>query len=130
MELPVSFETKPERLAFYKSRLASNAKWALKALQVIGDFQTQEEQTKEQTIEHNGVGFSGFDGPLLTSFYGQVKRWQASPEAQKRYASPLSERQMHTLYKLIPKYAEQLLRIADSNGRAIPVVHIRRSRTA
>lgn len=128
--VPLSFDTKAERTAYYKSKLSTDAKWALKALRVIGSFQTQEEQTVERTVEYNGVGFTGFDGGILTSYLAQVQRWDGSPISQARYSCPLSARQMVTLHKLITKYADQLIRIGDSTGRAIPVVHRKRVMTA
>lgn len=126
--LPVTFDTKVEREAFYRKKLATAPKWALRALDIIGSFQTQEEQTRERTIEHNGRGFGGFDGDVLTSYYAQMKRWEQSAPAMRRYPTPLSERQMQTLFKLIPKYTGQLLNYLDANGKAIPVVHHRRNR--
>ena len=73
------------------------------------NFQTDEEQVIEDTKEHNGVGFNGVDGHILSSFATQILRW----ENDKKYKSPLSPKQMIIARKRIVKYSGQLAKIAN-----------------
>lgn len=100
----IYFPSKDERLRYVRTQLATNPKWAIRALTVVYQGQTSQEQSCERTVELNGVGFTAFDAEILTSFAQQVERWDAS-----RYPSPLSPKQMALLHKRIVKYAGQLL---------------------
>lgn len=108
MAEPVTFPTKAARLAHVRSELGTKPKWAVRALTVVYQGQTQSEQVRSTTIEENGVGFTAFDAEILTSFAQQVERWERA-DPTRRYATPLSEKQMALLFKRIPKYAGQLL---------------------
>ena len=66
----------------------------------IYDKQTEDEKMVEDTVEDNGVGFSGVHGNIMTSF---AKFYQ-----ERKYLSP---KQMVTIKKIMPKYAGQLLKI-------------------
>lgn len=94
--------TKQATRTFVKEKLATNKVWATTALLKIFDFQTKEEQKAEYTKDANGVGFSGVDGEILSSF-------------AKQYASRgfLSPKQMDILYKKMPKYWNQIIKISD-----------------
>lgn len=94
--------TKKSQKQFIKQKLSTNKKWAVNALLKIYDFQTNEEQNVGHTIEHNGVGFSGVDSDFLSSLAEQY--------LSKGY---LSNGQMKYLFKLIPKYWGQILKISD-----------------
>ncbi len=108
MAEPIIFPTIKARLAAIREKLATNEKWALRALTVIYQGQTDQEQSALTTIEANSVGFSAFDAEILTSFAQQVERWERS-DPTRRYPSPLSPKQMALLFKRIPKYAQQVL---------------------
>ena len=108
MAEPIDFKSKGARLAYVRMELSTKAKWALRALTVVYQGQTQSEQVRSTTTELNGVGFTAFDAEILTSFAKQVERWNATDHT-RRYATPLSERRMELLFKRIPKYAGQLL---------------------
>jgi len=101
----ITFPTKAARLAYVREKLGSSKAWALRALCVIHEGQTSQEQTCERTTELNGVGFTAFDAEILTSLAKQVARHNANPV----YPTPLSEKQMALLFKRIPKYAQQVL---------------------
>ena len=96
--------TKKSRIAFLREMLACEMRWAIKGLVTIYKYQTDEEQSCGDTREHNGVGFTGADGEILSSFAQQVNA--------KRFAG--SEKQMNILFKKMPKYAKQLDIIAQS----------------
>lgn len=94
--------TQNEIRDFVKKQLATNKDWALKALLKIFEFQTKSEQESENTHECNRVGFTGTDGKILASF-------------AKQYLSRhfLSPKQMILLYKKMPKYWGQIIKISD-----------------
>ena len=95
--------TKKELLAELKRRLATDDRWALRALTVVYRNQTADEQNAQQTIEHNGIGFSGPDAEILSSFAQQYQR-----------RGRLSPKQMNLLKRKIPSYARQVARVADT----------------
>lgn len=110
--MPVIYDTKKDRINAIKEKLASNDAWALRALAVIYQHQTALEQEQGATKEDNGVGFTGLDAEILTSFAKQYRRWRARPVGSG-YSHPLSTKQMALLKRKMPKYAEQLLRVTD-----------------
>ena len=94
--------TKKSKIDFIRTKLQSDAKWAVKGMVRIYEFQTAHEQNIGNTCEDNGVGFSGIDGDILSSFAEQVKRGRN-----------LSMKQMSVVFGSMPKYAGQLQRIVD-----------------
>lgn len=92
--------SKKELLAFLKDKLATDRRWAGRALERIYQGQTREEQIDKITKELNNVGFSGKDSEFLTSLY----EWYVS------HNKTLSTKQWVYLQKIIPRYAGQLLR--------------------
>ena len=94
--------TKKQIQEFVKNKLSNDPRWAKHALLKIFEFQTAEEQESEHTYFHNGVGFTGADGEILSSFAKQLQR--------KGYLSP---KQMDLLYKKMPKYWKQIVSISD-----------------
>lgn len=99
------FPSHKARITYVRQKLSTDAKWAIRALEIVFAGQTASEQTRDITTELNGVGFTAFDAEILSSFAKQVERWKAN----KAFPSPLSEKQMALLFKRIPKYAEQVL---------------------
>ena len=94
--------TKIEVKEFVKEKLATDRAWAIKGLLKIFENQTLDEQKSKDTIYQNGVGFNGTDGEILSSFALQF---------QKRKF--LSDKQMVALYKMMPKYWGQIVKISD-----------------
>lgn len=91
--------TKSILVEFLKKMLTTNHKWATAALIRIYDNQTLDEQNCGETYHLNGIGFSGSDARILTSFAEFYKN--------KGY---LTERQITCVFKKIGKYANQLTR--------------------
>jgi hypothetical protein len=116
---PATFPTQAARLAWFREQLATQAKWAIRAMELVYANQTKAEQTAEQTTEDNGVGFTGLDGKILASFAKQVLRWR--DEKEHKYPCPLSPKQMALVYKKMPKYAKQVLGMIDAEN-IFPVV--------
>ena len=94
--------TKKETRDFVKKQLATNKAWALKALMKIFEKQTEDEIYYEHTREFNHVGFTGVDGEILTSF---AKQYQT-----RGFLTP---KQMALVYKKMPKYWMQIIKISD-----------------
>jgi hypothetical protein len=96
---------KKDRIALLRKKLATNEAWAIRGLTVIFDYQTAEEQNAEATMLHNGVGFTGADGEILSSFAKQI-----------RAGRKMSEKQMALIFKKMPKYAKQLDAVAQAKA--------------
>lgn len=118
-----TFPTKAARTAFFRGALGHNAPFTRRALLVIYAMQTADEQASETTTASNGVGFSGFDAELLTSFAKQLETKQDKYPGKPEWW--LSEKQMKWVFKKMPKYANQLVRLleqrTDADGNPAPV---------
>jgi hypothetical protein len=95
--------SKKDMIEQLRHRLASNDRWALRALMRIYQNQTADEQCQETTIERNGIGFTGPDAEILTSFARQYQR-----------RGCLSPKQMIILRRRIPAYARQIVQGSDT----------------
>jgi hypothetical protein len=101
---PIVAMTKRHLIENMRQRLASDDRWALRALVRIYHNQTAEEQASEHTIERNGIGFSGPDSEILSSFARQYLQ-----------RGRLSDRQMAVLRRKIPSYAKQIVKASDTD---------------
>ncbi len=85
-----------------KENILTKDAWTLRALLAIYERQTASEQAAGQTIEHNGVGFTGPDAEILSSIADFYSR-----------RGFVTERQMGVVRRRIGKYAGQLTKIAN-----------------
>lgn len=109
--------TKKARIALLKEKLGTNAQWAVKGCVRIYEYQTAEEQNIGGTVEDNGVGFTGADGDILSSFAEQINKGRT-----------LSDKQMAILFKKMPKYARQLDGVAQRKAeRQVELPNMSRS---
>ena len=83
---------------------------AQKALLRIYENQTTEEKASQSTIKYNGVGFTGQDATILSSFAEQFKKY-----------GRLSDKQNAILLKKIGKYAGQLVNMSIKNKLIVKV---------
>ena len=90
-------KTIKDRVAFLKVKIQEDDRWSIRALLRVNEEQTKEEQCIGATVEHNGVGFTGADGEILSSFAKQIKNGRT-----------MSAKQMVLIHKKMPKYARQL----------------------
>jgi hypothetical protein len=74
-----------------------------RAILALYSRQTASEQAGEQTDVENGVGFNKIDAPFLSSI----------AKALPRYNNHMTERQLRTARKMLPKYWRQLCEIAN-----------------
>ena len=94
--------SKSEIQNFLRTKLATNQAWSRKALLKIYENQTADEQQMETTAYTNGIGFTGVDAQILSSFASQLIR--------KDFLSP---KQQAIVFKKLPKYWRQILKISD-----------------
>lgn len=106
--MAISAKSKKEYVSLLKEKLASSDLWAVRGLMAIYDYQTDYELRQGHTIEFNGVGFSGKDSEILTSFAEQFEK-----------NGRLSEKQMSLLKRLMPRYAGQLLEHCLARGTVV-----------
>ena len=90
--------TKAEIKSALKAKLASDGSWACRAIVRVYEHQTSAEQSTGETIEHNGVGFSGRDANILSSFAEQLKQGRT-----------LSPKQLAVVFRCAPRYWGQVL---------------------
>jgi len=89
--------TKKQIIDFVKSQLRNNDAWVLRGLTRIYEFQTADEQAVGRTHNLNGVGFSGCDAEILSSFAVQYTK-----------RGTLSPKQMDLLRKKMVRYHKQI----------------------
>lgn len=99
---------KEELINTLKSQIRTDRLTAWRALKRIYEHQTEDEQTSELTKYANGVGFTGSDSEFLTSLAKQLLMY-----------GNLSDKQTKCLFKLMPKYARQLIEGSIANGMII-----------
>lgn len=92
------YYTKEELVQGLKSQIARNNNQAVKALLTVYRNQTYEEQTVQETIEDNGIGFNGTDAEFCSSLAENYLRFHR-----------LSDKQYSSLRKVMQKYARQLI---------------------
>jgi len=95
--------TKGQVAEFVKAKLSTDEKWAKRALLSIYAYQTADEQSMRTTNRWNGVGFSGCDADILSSFAEQLQR-----------RGTLSHKQMAIVFKKMKKYSRQIIQISDA----------------
>lgn len=90
---------------FIKAKLQSDQRWVERAIVVIYEYQTAEEQAQEITKNDNGVGFTAFDARVLSYYAVYLKS-----------GKHLSGKHLEKAKKTVPKYAGQLLKIIQSKN--------------
>lgn len=94
--------TKKAQIEFIRGKITHDVNWAYRALMVIYMAQTEDEKKDGDTKHENGIGFTGHDAEILTSF----------AKGYERYGH-LTEKQLNCLFHKIGKYAGQLYRVSD-----------------
>ncbi len=82
---------------FIKEKLEKDVKWMERALVVLHNNQTKDEQTKGDTLLHNKIGFNGVDGRYLS----YCARWIIS-------GKHLNDKHREKCAKKLPKYWKQI----------------------
>jgi hypothetical protein len=94
--------TKNDLLQALRTKLATDSRWAQRALLAIFKNQTTDEQDGSDVKYHNNMGFRVMDAVILTSFANSLNHY-----------GRLTEKQMKIVHKLMPIYARQLIRFCD-----------------
>ena len=100
--MPAHKITKKALKLFLRQKLATDKRWALRALERIYERQTQAEKATRSTRVWNKVGFSGVHAEIMSSFAEQYAR-----------RGSLSSKQMAILQKIIPKYTRQIFELSN-----------------
>lgn len=100
-----TYTNKQDLIKALRNQLERNVSVAAKACTRIFEYQTAAEQETESTRFYNGVGFTGSDAGILSSFAKQINRGRQ-----------LSEKQNYILKKRMPKYAGQLVKQSIEKG--------------
>jgi len=90
---------KADTLKALQSKLSTDIRWAQRALLAIFRNQTADEQNESVVRYHNQMGFRCMDSIILTSFANQLQT-----------RGSLSPKQMSIVFRLMPKYARQLMK--------------------
>jgi hypothetical protein len=111
-------KTKVSKKALLKEKLNKDDRWIARGLLTVYEHQTLAERQAQKVEEHNGVGFTGIDGEILSSFAERLLRNGARTaaydlEKQFHLSTYLTPSQEATLRNKMPKYAQQLLKIAE-----------------
>lgn len=85
-----------------KEKVTTDDRWAIRAIEVLYQYQTDDEQLHGETKHHNRVGFNGPDSPFMSSLAQQLKSGRV-----------LSQKQLYYAKKKLGKYSGQLLKIAQ-----------------
>lgn len=86
----------------YLRKRLSEDKQALRAMELIYNYQTPTEQSHKRTELRNNIGFSGVDAELMTSFVNQYKT-----------RGFLSKKQMEIVRRVMKKYWRQVKEASD-----------------
>ena len=93
-----AYTSKEQLVEALKKQIANSDNQALKALKTIYANQTYDEKRDQATEHNNGIGFSGKDAKILSSFAQQLE-----------YKGSLSSKQMAIVKRIMPRYARQLI---------------------
>lgn len=89
---------------FIQSNIFENDSWLYRSLVVLYNHQTNDEQLHEDTYESNGIGFSGVDAKLLSSYAKQY--------IERKFLTP---KQKLWCRNKIVKYWSQIWNISDQD---------------
>jgi len=90
-----------------RTKVSSDPRWAQRAILALYERQTIDEQNSGFTVYKNGMGFSGYDAEILTSFAKQIGNGRT-----------LTTKQLAVAYRRLPRYAKQLALVAEERQAA------------
>ncbi len=94
--------TKKGLEAYLKVRLKYRREWALRALYVLYNSQSEHEKFTGHALKKDGVGFNKVDATTLNNIGEFYTRYN--------YISP---KQLEIVHRMIPKYWKQILGLCD-----------------
>lgn len=102
----MEYTSKEQLVEALRKQIANSDYQALKALIRVYDNQTKSEKKLQKTQVLNYVGFNGRDSKILSSLARQYN-----------YKHTLSTKQIAIVKKLMPKYANQLIKQSIEQGK-------------
>ena len=90
--------------------LARNDNAVYRALEVLLERQTADEQQAGVTNHLNGMGFNATDAKFGTDLANKVIAWN---RGESTFPYPLSVKQLASARKMLRKYAQQLANVAN-----------------
>lgn len=97
--------TIPQWKEYLQNLVRTDDKALLKAIVVIGQYQTAEELAMAETVDHNNRGFGAVDAEFMTGLYFRILRNE-----------PLTRRELAIAHNKMPKYWRQLMEVAKAKG--------------
>lgn len=97
--------TIPQWKEYLQNLIRTDEKALLRAIVVIGQYQTAEELAMAETVDHNNQGFGAVDAEFMTVCYFRLLRGEE-----------LSPKQLAVARNKMPKYWRQLMRVAKAKG--------------
>lgn len=91
-------------LSTVKDKIKTDQRWLQRAIVVLYQHQTHDEQVQRETKYRNDVGFNSADAKKL-SYYA---KWIS-------LGKNLSGHHLQTAFKLVPKYSKQILNLINEN---------------
>jgi hypothetical protein len=104
--------TKEEVLAMFDK----HPLYVAKAIIVVFENQTPDEQVAADTKHRNGKGFNGRDAEFGTSLAMRAKEFFAIPEDQRRWPHPFTPKQLPHAVKLAKRYVGQVVEAANAKA--------------
>ena len=95
-----------------QENITTNIKWMVRTIEILFDRQTLDEQETKTTGHNNGMGFTGADAYILTSFYEQIQK-----RRDRKITPLLSEKQIQMCQKKLPKYWRQVKEEIEAKSR-------------
>ena len=94
-------------IAYVKQQLATSPAWVSRAIVVLHQRQTVDEQASQMTRNVNGAGFNSTDAFILSSFAEQINKGRT-----------LSPKQLAIAHKKVVKYAKQVISLIPAEKLA------------
>jgi transcription initiation factor IIE alpha subunit len=87
---------------YIKSQLQNNLQWLERAIVVLYEYQTADEQSTRDTRYTNGVGFNGRDARRMSWYAQYLQR-----------GNHLTGKHVEIAKRVMPKYAKQIQKIIE-----------------
>lgn len=110
----------------YLHKISTNDAWLIKAILVVYSGQTEQEQNSQVTLEENGMGFTGADAQILSSFANQIQRriddYKRAPNFNSEWnpnakiSRLLSAKQKAIAITKMAKYYKQIIKSIKVKG--------------
>lgn len=117
------FESDAARETYFRKVLGTARHWAYLGLLEVYANQTATEQGARSTFDRNGVGFNSADAEICSSFADQLTNKIATYGEDDIY---MSSRQDAVLFRIMPKYAGQVIASLEARGVLAPALPFRR----